>query len=90
MSKATSISAAILKMAIIADAQIGNSEKEMFKILVKFDHTSLPDALLLFFPPAVLCVVATIKYEETGNDSDDLRVPSALEELIGEAFDLTF
>ncbi len=62
----------------------------MFKMLVKFDHTRLPDALLLSFPPAVLCVVAPIKYEETGDDSDGLRLPSALEVLIGGAFDLTF
>ncbi len=39
MRKTTSISAAILIMAIIADAQIGNPEEAMFEILVKFDQT---------------------------------------------------
>ncbi len=38
----------------------------------------------------MLCVVVPIKYEETGDDSDSLRVPSALEVLIGGVFDLTF
>ncbi len=38
----------------------------------------------------MLCIVAPIKYEETGEDSDGLRVPSALELLIGIVFDLPF
>ena len=38
----------------------------------------------------MLCIVAPIKYEETGDDSDSLRVSSALEVLIGRVFDLPF
>ena len=46
--------------------------------------------MLLFCSSAVLCVVAPIKYEETGDDSDGLRVPSALEVVIGGVFDVRF
>ena len=82
MRKTTSISAAILIMAIIADAQIGNPEEAMFEIFV--------DEVLLSFSSPVFFVVAPIMYEETGDDSDGLRVPSALEVIIGGVLDLTF
>ncbi len=74
------MTAAILKIEIIAYAQIGNPEEKMLKNIStpKFGHTWLPDEFVLRSSSAVLCVVAPIKYEETGDDSDGLRVPSAL------------
>ena len=79
------MTAAILKIEIISYAQIGNSEKNILKILVqqKFSHTSLPDEGVLISTSAVLFVVAPFKYEETGDDSDCVRVPIAFEVLTG-------
>ena len=61
------MTAAILKIEIIAYAQIANPEEKSLKILVhqKFGHTWLPDEFVLLSSSAVLCVVAPIKYEQT-------------------------
>ena len=84
--------AAILKIEIIAYAQIGNPKEKRFKILIhqKFGHTSLPDETVLISSPAVLCFVAPFKYEETGDDSDGVRLLSAFEVLIGGIYILEF
>ncbi len=91
MRKTRSFSAAILKIAIIADAQTGNSLKEKkFNILVTFDCIWLPDVVVLPFVSAALFVVAPLKYEETIADcNDSFIVLGAFEVLTVGVFDLS-
>ncbi len=87
------MTAAILKIEIIAYAQLGNPEEEWFKnisVPKKFDHTWLPDEVVLLSSSSVFCVVAPIKYKEAGDDSDRVRVPSAFEVLTGGVYILEF
>ena len=56
----------------------------------KFGHTWLPDEVVLLSSSAVFCVVAPIKYKETGGDSDRVRVLSTFEVLTGGVYILEF
>ena len=86
---ANSISVAMIRMEIIAYAQVGNPEKKTFKILVAFDCSWLPVVVLLPLSSAVLFVDAPVKCGETAVDcDDDLRVLGSVEVLTVGLFDL--
>ncbi len=86
------MTAAILKIEIVAYAQIGNPKEKKFKNIrtPKICAYMLPDEVVLMSSSGVLCVVALIKYEETGDDSDRVRVPSAFEVLTSGIYILEF